>query len=434
MDMKTKLARITEISITRPEEKFTSIYHLINKDLLMICHNELEKNKAVGVDGVTKAEYASNLQENLDNLVTRLKNKGYRPTEAKRVYIPKANGKLRGIAIAIYEDKIVQLALAKLISAIFEPHLSDTMYGFRPKRNCHDAIRNLTGTIQMKKVNYIVDADIKGFFDNVDHEWLIECIKQRIADPNVIRLIKKFLKVGIMEKGNIVRSIMGTPQGSILSPVLANIYMHYVLALWFKKEIKEKARGECYIVIYADDYICCFQYKEEAEYFYNKLLPARLKKFNLELEPNKTRLIEFGRFAEENAKAKKKKVETFDFLGFTFYCGRNAQGKFKVKIKTSRKKYISKIKAFKVWIKENRNKNLLYIINMVNLKLRGHFNYFGFYDNFGMINKYRYQIIVNLFKWLNRRSQKKSYTWQEFNEVILTKHPIMKARVCAKLY
>ena len=237
MDMKTKLARITEISITRPEEKFTSIYHLINKDLLMICHNELEKNKEVGVDGVTKAEYASNLQENLDNLVTRLKNKGYRPTEAKRVYIPKANGKLRGIAIAIYEDKIVQLALAKLISAIFEPHLSDTMYGFRPKRNCHDAIRNLTGTIQMKKVNYIVDADIKGFFDNVDHEWLIECIKQRIADPNVIRLIKKFLKVGIMEKGNIVRSIMGTPQGSILSPVLANIYMHYVLALWFKKEI-----------------------------------------------------------------------------------------------------------------------------------------------------------------------------------------------------
>ena len=310
MDMKTKLARITEISITRPEEKFTSIYHLINKDLLMICHNELEKNKAVGVDGVTKAEYASNLQENLDNLVTRLKNKGYRPTEAKRVYIPKANGKLRGIAIAIYEDKIVQLALAKLISAIFEPHLSDTMYGFRPKRNCHDAIRNLTGTIQMKKVNYIVDADIKGFFDNVDHEWLIECIKQRIADPNVIRLIKKFLKVGIMEKGNVVRSIMGTPQGSILSPVLANIYMHYVLALWFKKEIKEKARGECYIVIYADDYICCFQYKEEAEYFYNKLLPARLKKFNLELEPNKTRLIEFGRFAEENAKVKKKKKKS----------------------------------------------------------------------------------------------------------------------------
>lgn len=304
MEMETKLARITEISVTKPKEKFTSIYHLINKELLMICHSELDKNKAVGIDGVTKVEYGANLGENLENLVTRLKNKGYRPTEARRTYIPKANGKQRGIAIAIYEDKIVQLALAKLISAVFEPHMSDTMYGFRPKRSCHDAIRKLTGTIQTKKVNYIIDADIKGFFDHVDHDWLIECIKQRITAPNIIRLIKKFLKVGIMEKGNVIRSVEGTPQGSILSPVLANIYMHYVLALWFKKEVKEKARGECYIIIYADDYICCFQYKEEAEYFYRKLLPARLKKFNLELEPSKTRLIEFREICRRKRKSK----------------------------------------------------------------------------------------------------------------------------------
>ena len=236
--MKTKLERIAEISIAKPKEVFTSIYHLINKELLIECHNELDGRKANGIDGITKEEYNKNLEENIQNLVNKLKTKSFKPTPAKRVYIPKANGKMRGLAIAIYEDKIVQLALKKLVESIFEPKFMECMYGFRPNRSCHQALKQLNYTIQCKKVSYVVDADIKGYFDHVDHKWLIKCIEQHIKDPNIIRLINKFLKAGIIENKRYYGTIEGTPQGSILSPVLANIYMHYVLVLWFEKIVK----------------------------------------------------------------------------------------------------------------------------------------------------------------------------------------------------
>ena len=318
--MVTKLARIAEISKERPKEVFTSIYHFLNKDLLMLCHKELDGKKATGLDGITKAEYEENLEENIEQLEKELQSMRYKPSPAKRVYIPKANGKMRGLAIAIYEDKIVQMALKKIIEAIYEPKLSNCMYGFRPNRSCHDALKRINQIIEANRISYVVDADIKGYFDHIDWNWLIKCLEQHIKDQRIIRLIKRFLKAGIIEGTEYIEITEGTPQGSILSPILANIYMYYVLVLWFEKKIQKNFQGESYIIVYADDFICCFQYQKEAELFMNKLLPERLKKFKLEVAKDKTRLISFGRFAKE--RSKDGKVDTFDFLGFTHYCGK----------------------------------------------------------------------------------------------------------------
>ena len=429
--METKLARIAEISKERPQEIFTSIYHFLNKDLLMLCHKELDGKKATGLDGITKAEYEENLEENIEQLAEEVQRMSYKPSPAKRVYIPKANGKVRGLAIANYEDKIVQLALKKIIEAIYEPKFPKCMYGFRPQRGCHDALKELSWTIERKKVNYVVDADIKGFFDNVDHEWLVKCIEQHIKDPRIIRLIRRFLKAGIIEKTEYEETTKGTPQGSILSPVLANIYMYYVLALWFEKVIQRKFKGESYIVIYADDFVCCFQYKSEAEMFINKLLPERLKKFGLEVAEDKTRLIKFGRFAKQDNKGSK--AETFDFLGFTHYCGKGRKGNFRVKRKTSRKKFKAKVKEFKIWIKEHRNTKVRDMIEMINIKLRGHYQYFGITDNSYSLNQFRMCINKLLWKWLNRRSQRRSYTTEEFAQLI-KQIPLVQPKIYVNIY
>ena len=404
--METKLARIADISKERPKEVFTSIYHFLNKDLLILCHKELDGKKATGLDGITKAEYEENLEGNIEQLAKEIQRMSYKPSPAKRIYIPKANGKIRGLAIANYEDKIVQMALKKIIEAIWESKFPKYMYGFRPQKGCHDALKELNWTIERKKVNYVVDADIKGFFDNVNHEWLIKCIEQHIKDPRIIRLIKRFLKAGIVDKTEYKDTTEGTPQGSILSPILANIYMYYVLALWFDKKIKPNFRGESYITIYADDFVCCFQYQNEAELFTNKLLLERLRKFKLEVAKDKTRLIRFGRFAKENNK--NGKVETFDFLGFTHYCGKGRNGNFRVKRKTSRKKFKAKVKEFKIWIKDHRNTKVRDMIEMINIKLKGHYQYFGITDNSESLNKFKNCINKLLWKWLNRRSQRKS--------------------------
>lgn len=429
--METKLARIAEISRERPQEIFTSIYHFLNKDLLILCHNELDGKKATGLDGITKAEYEENLEENIKQLAKEIQSMSYKPAPAKRIFIPKANGKVRGLAVANYEDKIVQMALKKIIEAIWEPKFPKCMYGFRPQKSCHDALKELNWTIEKKKVNYIVDADIKGFFDNVNHEWLIKCIEQHIKDPRIIRLLKRFLRAGIVEKTEYKDTTEGTPQGSILSPILANIYMYYVLALWFEKKIKPNFKGESYITIYADDFVCCFQYENEAELFMNSLLPERLKKFNLEVAKDKTRLISFGRYAKE--RSKDGKVDTFDFLGFTHYCGKGRNGNFRVKRKTSRKKFKAKVKEFKIWIKDHRNTNIRDMIEMINIKLRGHYQYFGITDNSISLNKFKYCINRLLWKWLNRRSQRKSYTIEEFAE-LMKQIPLLQPKIYVNIY
>ena len=417
--MTTKIARINQISKEKPNDVFTSIYHLINKELLNECFDELNGSKAVGIDKITKDKYRYNLDKNLDNLVERLKNKSYRPNPARRVNIPKANGKVRGLAIANFEDKIVQMAVKKLLEAIYEPKFTNNMFGFRPNKSCHDCLDYLTKCIICQKTSYILDADIKGYFDNIDHNKLIKCLEIHIKDKNLIRLIVRFLKAGILENGKYIKGELGTPQGSILSPILANIYMYYSLILWFEK-VKKRAYGYVEIINYADDMIICFQYDNEAKKIY-KQMKDRLKQCGLEFAEEKTRLIEFGRFATKDWKIKgRNKPETFDFLGFTHYCSKSQKGKFRVKRKTSKKKFKQKVQEYKVWIKQNRNAPLKEIMETTKKKLIGHYNYYGVRDNSYAIRNYYSCITYLLYKWLNRRSQRNSYTSKEFNDMLKT--------------
>lgn len=415
--MTTKIARINQISIEKPNEIFTSIYHLINKELLKECFDELDGSKAVGIDKITKDEYRYNLDANLNNLVDRLKNKRYKPSPARRVNIPKANGKLRGLAIANFEDKIVQMSVKKILEAIYEPKFTNNMFGFRPNTSCHKTLRYLNECIIYNKVNYILDADIKGYFDNIDHDKLMKCLEIHIKDNNLLRLIKRFLKAGILENGKYIKGEIGTPQGSILSPILANIYMYYALILWFE-EIKKISNGYVEIINYADDMIICFQYENEARKIY-ELMEKRLNQAGLEFAEDKTRLIEFGRYAEERRKKRGLgRPETFDFLGFTHYCSKSKNNKFRVKRKTTKKKFKQKIQDFKVWIKNNRNRPLKEIISTYRRKLIGHYNYYGISDNVKSCDKYLNETKILMFKWLNRRSQRRGYTWNQFNQMM----------------
>jgi len=431
--MGTGLERISEKSARSPGMKFTSLYHLINEKMLKRCHEELDGRKAVGVDKMSKQEYGGNLEENLERLVENLKNKSFRPKPSLRVYIPKVNGKMRPLGMASYEDKLVQYALKEILEAIFEPHFLDCMYGFRPGRNCHGAVKALNRIIERGRTSYVVDADIKGFFNNLDHRWIMEMLEQRVKDPNILWLTKKLLTAGVQEEGVWRGTDKGTEQGNLASPVIANIYMHYVLALWFEKVFRKTCRGECGIVIYADDFVVTFQHKDEAERFMTELT-NRLGKFGLELEQSKTRLIEFGRFAEQNRKRRgDKKPETFDFLGFTHYCSKSQAGKFRVKRKTSKKKFSMKLKELNQWFRSNRHKKVRDIMPLLNAKLRGHYGYFGITDNYRSIADFYFKALKLLFKWMNRRSQRRSYTWEGFNQM-LKYFPVVTPKLYVSIY
>ncbi len=431
--METKLARIAQLSAENPNMVFTSLGHLINYDMLKSCHASMDGDKAVGIDGVTKEEYGKNLAENLKGLVERLKSKSYRPKPARRVEIPKDNGKTRPLSIYCYEDKLVQEAVRRILEAVFEPHFYDEMMGFRPNRNCHKALRKLNVMIEKNSTNYILDADIKGFFDNIDHEWAVKFIESRIKDPNIIRLVRRMLKAGIMKDYVYEATELGSGQGSVCSPIIANIYMHYVLIWWFKERIQPALRGYSGIVVYADDFVCCFQYKEEAEAFYERL-KHRMGYFGLKLEENKSRLIEFGRYAENNRKRRgKKKPETFTFLGFTHFCSHSARGWFRVKRKTSKKKFAKKCKEIHQLISSIRHWSLKLLTDKLNQILVGYYHYYGITDNFNALKAFKLNVERSLFHWLNRRSQKKSYSWKQFSDM-LKEFPLARPRIYVSIY
>lgn len=288
--METKLERISQLSSEQPELVFTSVGHLINKEMLKRCHEQMDGKKAAGIDGITKEDYEKNLEENLARLVESLKRKAYKPKPARKVEIPKENGKTRPISIYCYEDKLVQEGLREILEAVFEPQFYDNMMGFRPGRSCHQALRKLNQMLEREKTNYVLDADIQGFFNHLDHKWIERFVESRIKDPNITRLIRRTLKAGIMEDYGYQESPEGSGQGSVCSPILANIYMHYVLLWWFEEKVKPKMRGYCGLIVYADDFVACFQYKEEAEEFYSRL-KHRMEHFGLSLEEEKSRLI-----------------------------------------------------------------------------------------------------------------------------------------------
>lgn len=430
----TQLVKITERSKRKPQEVFTSLYHLLNEDMLKECHAELQPNKATGVDRITKKEYEEKLDENIANLVEKLKNHSYKPQPVKRVFIPKGDGEQRPLGIPSYEDKLVQMGASKILEAVFEPHFEENSYGFRPGRNCHQALRKVNEVIRYKPINYVVDADIKGFFNNVDHKWLIEFIRHRIKDPNIISLMKKMLKAGVIETGKFIPTSKGMPQGSIISPVLSNIYLHYVLDLWFNRKIKKQSDGECEIVRYADDFICCFKYEGDTRRFLVKL-QERLSQFGLELAVDKTRTIQFGKYAEERIKEKGlNRPESFDFLGFTHYCSKAWNGYFVVKVKTSAKKYRAKLKAINQWLKKvTHTTKTKELISKINIILRGYYNYYCVSGNVAMVKRFRYDVMKLTFKWLNRRSQRKSFTWEIFN-LLQERYLIIQPKVVTALY
>lgn len=333
--METKLERISQLSRENPDMVFTSIGHLISTSLLKECHNKMDGNKAVGIDGITKKDYDKNLDKNIENLVDRLRKKAYKPKPARRIEIPKDNGKTRPLSIYCYEDKLVQEALKRILEAVFEPCFYDEMMGFRPNRGCHMALRKLNYMIEREKSSYILDADIKSFFNHLDHKWIMKFVESKIKDPNIARLLKRILKSGVMENFRYEVTEEGSGQGSVCSPIISCIYMHYVLVWRYKEIIVPKLKGYSGLVVYADDFVVCFQYKEDAVMFY-ELLKRRMRHFGLSLQEDKSRLIQFGRFAKENCERNGHKPETFTFLGFTHYCSCNKNGKFRVKRKTSR--------------------------------------------------------------------------------------------------
>ena len=315
--METKQKEIRELSKKHP--KLETLMYRVNKDSLKQVHTAQMQKKASGIDGVTKQDYEKNLDENLEELIKRMKTFSYRPQPVRRTYIPKGNGKMRPLGIPAYEDRLVQGVMANILNEVYEPRFLDCSYGFRPGRSAHDAIRDINQTLMCRRVNYILDCDIKGFFDNVNHEWLMKFLEHDIADKNFLRYVKRFLKAGIMEKGVYSESSVGTPQGGQISPVLANVYLHCVLDLWFEKAVRPKLKGKAYLIRFADDFIIMFQYENEATKVYEELI-QRLAKFGLEVEKDKTHILPFGRY--------KGTKETFDFLGFTHYNSTTRTGKY----------------------------------------------------------------------------------------------------------
>ena len=401
--MEPETKGISYQSATYP--KVQNLMHSVNEQTLMLEHKRQARKKATGIDGVDKTAYDENAEENIQELVSKMKKFQYRPQAVRRTYIPKANGKMRPLGIPAYEDRLVQGVMAGLLNEVYEVRFLDCSYGFRPKRDAHEVVRYINQTIMTKKVNYVLEADIKGFFDNVDHDWLMKFLEHDIQDKNFLRYIKRFLIAGIMEGTELMDSDRGTPQGGLISPVLANVYLHYVLDLWFEKAVKPKLRGEAYYVRYADDFLILFQYENEARAVMEALKP-RLGKFSLEVAEDKTRVLPIGRF--------KGTKEDFDFLGFTFYNAKTRGGKYRLGVRTSKKKLKAKRQAAKTWLHTRLTRPVAETMKLLAAVIRGHCNYYGVNGNFHAIQSFWKYLKYSTYRMLNRRDQKGKLKYPKF--------------------
>lgn len=409
---------------SRNNRKVENIIHYVNKEAIIKQHEKQMKGKATGIDKITKEMYDENLYANVGKLIESMKKLSYKPLPVKRAYIPKANGKTRPLGIPAYEDKLVQGIFAELLNEVYECKFLDCSYGFRPNRNCHQAIREINQRIMINKVNYILDCDIKGFFDNVNHDWLMKFLENDIQDKVFLRYIKRFLISGYMELGRVCQMDKGTPQGGLISPILGNVYLHYVLDLWIEKIVKPELKGEIYLVRYADDFVIMFQYEEEAKKVYDALV-KRLAKYGLEVAEEKTRILPFGRY--------KGNKETFNFLGFMHYNGKTRTGKYTVGHKIDKKKKKQKKQEISNFVKENRQMNIFDVIGEVNKKLIGLYAYYGINGMFQeLISIYRYAYF-KIFLVYRKRSQRTNLTI-EYYENILKYHPIEQPKIYKNIW
>ena len=428
------LPLISERARKEPKLQFTSLAHLLDKKFLRECYLELGRDRASGIDGVSWQAYGENLDENLASLVKRMKAKQYKPQPAKRVYIPKNEHEKRPLGLPSLEDKIVQKGISRILEAIYEQDFLDCSYGFRPSRSCHDALRAVDQTIMKRPVRYVIEADIKDFFDNVSHNWLLKMLEVRIKDPSFLLLIRRFLKAGYVEEGRLVKIEQGTPQGGNLSPMLANIFLHYVLDLWFEKRIKPRMVGQVYLVRYADDFLIMSQKQSDA-CMIEQALRDRFEKFSLTLHPEKTRTISFSRKEPEKAKRQRRKPYTFEFLGFTHYWRCSLEGGwYMLSRRTSSKRFHRACRAMNDWLRSVRNwcKTKLWW-QILASKLRGHYQYYGVSGNSKMLKVYYYQVMRMVHKWLNRRSQRNRWNWERYLSY-LRNYPLLLPHIVHKFY
>ena len=434
MFMTTDLTRFTQWARESPQRQYTALMGMLyDPEGLNASFERQAANKAPGVDGMRKAEYADGAAERLADLSARLRRLGYRPKPVRRVYIPKTSGKgRRALGVPSFEDRIVQDRASLILQAIWEPEFRDCSYGFRPGRNAHQALKRLAEIIAMERTQWLVEADIKGFFDHVTHSHLLRFLAHRIADPRFLRIVDRFLKAGVMEDGGFSASEQGTPQGGLVSPALANIYLHYVLDVWFEKRFAKSCRGKAYLVRYADDFVACFHLEEDAKRFMVEL-NHRLAAFDLEAEPTKTRLLRFGDQARAQCKRDgMRRPLTFNFLGFTHFIGRTRSGRFVVGRKTQGERTRNKLKALNVRLAALRTHGGKAMVEYVRRHLQGHIQYFGVSGNSRSLQQYVYHAGRLLFKWLNRRSQRRSVAWARFNQVVTPHLP--RPRIIHTLY
>jgi len=404
---------------SRTYAKLETLMNRVNEGSLKEEHRKQVQRKAVGVDGVTKAEYGKKLDENVTELISRMKKFSYKPQPVRRAYIPKADGKMRPLGIPAYEDRLVQSVMGGIMSDIYEERFLDCSYGFRPERSAHQVVREINQTIMKRKVNYVLEADIKGFFDNVDHDWLMKFLENDIADKNFLRYVKRFLIAGVMEGTERKESDKGTPQGGQISPVLANVYLHYVLDLWYEKLVRERCKGEVYYVRFADDFLLMFQYENEARDVL-KALKERLGKFGLEVAEDKTRILPIGRF--------KGTKEDFDFLGFTFFNTKSRDGKYRIGVRTSKKKLKAKRQEAKAWLHSRMHTPISETMKRIQLSLQGHVNYYGVNGNFAQIIKFWKYVKYEYYRVLNKRHQKRSMKYLDYLRIwkFYVKEPHLK--------
>ena len=421
-------------------EVFENLMDLIlSRDNILLAYRNIKANKGSYTAGTDKKNITDIGSQTPDDVVKRVRfivtgsEHGYRPKPVRRKDIPKPNGKTRPLGIPCIWDRLIQQCIKQIMEPICEAKFCNNSYGFRPNRSVEHAINRTYTMLQMMNLHYVIEFDIKGFFDHINHDWMMRFLEWHIQDPNLLWLIKKYLKAGIMEDGKFESTEEGSAQGSVMSPMLANIYMHNVLTLWFKFVVKKTLKGDCFLVNFADDFVAGFQYKSEAEWYYSAL-KERMEQFNLELESSKSRLIEFGRFAETNRLSRGiGKPEAFDFLGFTFYCGKTRKGTFALKLQTSRKKFERKLKEYKLWIYDNRNRPVREIIKELNVKLVGHYRYYGVTWNYRRLCAFLHRVQQFLFKAVNRRGCRRAYTWGGFWEMLKC-YPLAKPKTYYCLY